>query len=79
MGPQAISSHRRGGLPLVFPDNDLDYIANFVNMTFEIGGRHEPNKVLQRALVRSGYAVIAYVLSTFNLHRPVGDNNPRRR
>ena len=32
------------------PRNDLDYIGNFVNMTFEIGGRHEPNPVLQRAL-----------------------------
>jgi citrate synthase len=41
--------HSRG-LPLVFPDNDLDYIGNFVNMTFSIGGRHKPNKVLQRAL-----------------------------
>jgi citrate synthase len=41
--------HSRG-LPIVFPDNDLDYIANFVNMTFSIGGRHKPNKVLQRAL-----------------------------
>jgi citrate synthase len=38
------------GLPYVLPRNDLDYIANFVNMTFEIGGRHEPNPVLQRAL-----------------------------
>jgi citrate synthase len=41
--------HSRG-LPYVLPRNDLDYIANFVNMTFEIGGRHEPNAVLQRAL-----------------------------
>src|SRR5689334_23605299 len=41
--------HSRG-LPYVFPRNDLDYISNFVNMTFEIGGRHEPNPVLQRAL-----------------------------
>jgi citrate synthase len=41
--------HSRG-LPFVFPDNDLDYIANFVNMTFSIGGRHKPNKVLQHAL-----------------------------
>jgi citrate synthase len=41
--------HSRG-LPIVFPDNDLEYIANFVNMTFSIGGRHKPNKVLQRAL-----------------------------
>jgi citrate synthase len=38
------------GLPYVFPRNDLGYIGNFVNMTFEIGGRHEPNPVLQRAL-----------------------------
>jgi citrate synthase len=41
--------HSRG-LPYEFPRNDLDYIGNFVNMTFSIGGRHEPNKVLQRAL-----------------------------
>ncbi len=38
------------GLPYVFPRNDLDYVGNFVNMTFEIGGRHEPNPVLQKAL-----------------------------
>jgi citrate synthase len=41
--------HSRG-LPYEFPRNDLGYIGNFVNMTFSIGGRHEPNKVLQRAL-----------------------------
>jgi citrate synthase len=41
--------HSRG-LPFVFPDNELDYIGNFVNMTFSMGGRHKPNKVLQRAL-----------------------------
>ncbi len=41
--------HSRG-LPFVFPDNDLDYVGNFVNMTFSIGGQHKPNKVLQRAL-----------------------------
>ena len=41
--------HSRG-LPYVFPRNDLGYIGNFVNMTFEIGGVHEPNPVLQRAL-----------------------------
>ncbi len=44
-----IFRHSRG-LPYVLPRNDLDYIANFVNMTFEIGGRHEANPVLQRAL-----------------------------
>ena len=41
--------HSRG-LPYVLPRNDLDYIPNFVNMTFEIGGRHEPNPVLEHAL-----------------------------
>ena len=41
--------HSRG-LPYVFPKNDLSYIGNFVNMTFAIGGVHEPNPVLQRAL-----------------------------
>jgi citrate synthase len=41
--------HSRG-LPFVFPDNDLEYIENFVNMTFSIGGKHKPNPVLQRAL-----------------------------
>ena len=41
--------HSRG-LPYEFPRNDLDYIGNFVNMTFSIGGQHEPNPVLQRAL-----------------------------
>ena len=41
--------HARG-LPYEFPRNDLDYIGNFVNMTFSIGGKHEPNPVLQRAL-----------------------------
>jgi citrate synthase len=41
--------HSRG-LPYVMPNNELDYIGNFVNMTFEIGGRHAANPVLQRAL-----------------------------
>jgi citrate synthase len=38
------------GLPYEFPDNDLEYIGNYVNMMFSIGGKHRPNKVLQRAL-----------------------------
>ena len=41
--------HARG-LPYEFPRNDLDYIGNYVNMTFSIGGQHRPNPVLQRAL-----------------------------
>jgi citrate synthase len=46
----AFSFRHSRGLPFVFPNNDLDYIGNFVNMTFSIGGLHKPNKVLQRAL-----------------------------
>ena len=41
--------HSRG-LPYEFPRNDLDYIGNYVNMMFSIGGKHEPNPILQRAL-----------------------------
>jgi citrate synthase len=44
-----IFRHSRG-LPYVLPRNDLGYIGNFVNMTFEIGGAYEPNPVLQHAL-----------------------------
>jgi len=44
-----IFRHSRG-LPYEFPRNDLDYIGNYVNMMFSIGGLHKPNKVLQRAL-----------------------------
>lgn len=44
-----IFRHSRG-LPYEFPNNDLDYIGNFVNMTFSIGGKHKANPVLQRAL-----------------------------
>ncbi len=41
--------HSRG-LPYEFPRNDLGYIGNYVNMTFNIGGQHSPNPVLQKAL-----------------------------
>ncbi len=38
------------GLPYVLPRNDLDYVENYVNMTFQIGGTFKPNPVLERAL-----------------------------
>jgi citrate synthase len=42
--------HHRG-LPYVYPDNELGYTANFLNMLFRIGTReHTPNPVLERAL-----------------------------
>jgi citrate synthase len=42
--------HHRG-LPAVYPENELSYTANFLNMLFRIGGRdYKPNPVLERAL-----------------------------
>ena len=42
--------HHRG-LPAVYPENELSYTANFLNMLFRIGGReYTPNPVLERAL-----------------------------
>jgi citrate synthase len=43
--------HRHSiGMPFVYPDGELSYSANFLSMMFSIGGKHEPNPVLQRAL-----------------------------
>jgi citrate synthase len=42
--------HHRG-LPFVYPENELSYTANFLNMLFRIGVRdYEPSPVLERAL-----------------------------
>lgn len=42
--------HHRG-LPRVYPENELSYTANFLNMLFRIGVReYKPNPVLERAL-----------------------------
>jgi citrate synthase len=42
--------HRRG-LPYVYPDNDLGYSGNFLNMMFKMTEvRYEPNPVLEKAL-----------------------------
>ncbi|MDP2481287.1 MAG: citrate synthase [Candidatus Palauibacterales bacterium] len=39
------------GLPFVYPDNDLSYAGNFLNMMFSIGEpKQPPNPVLQKAL-----------------------------
>ena len=39
------------GLPLIYPENELSYTANFLNMLFRIGVReYKPNPVLERAL-----------------------------
>ncbi len=42
--------HHRG-LPPVYPENELSYTANFLNMLFRIGTKeYKPNPVLERAL-----------------------------
>jgi citrate synthase len=43
--------HRHSvGMPYAYPDNDLSYCANFLQMMFKVGGRYEINPVLERAL-----------------------------
>jgi citrate synthase len=42
--------HRRG-LPVVYPDNDLSYSGNFLNMLFKMTEtKYEPNPVIEKAL-----------------------------
>src|SRR5258708_3451759 len=38
------------GLPYAYPDNDLSYCANFLQMMFKVGGHYPVNAVLERAL-----------------------------
>jgi citrate synthase len=42
--------HRRG-LPIVYPDNDLSYAGNFLNMMFKMTeAKYRPNPVVEKAL-----------------------------
>ncbi|MFW6031694.1 MAG: citrate synthase [Myxococcota bacterium] len=42
--------HRRG-LPVVYPDNDLSYAGNFLNMMFKMTEvKYEPNPIIEKAL-----------------------------
>ncbi len=38
------------GLPYAYPDNDLSYCGNFLQMMFRVGNRYDVNPVLERAL-----------------------------
>ncbi|HEX6737951.1 MAG TPA: citrate synthase [Vicinamibacteria bacterium] len=38
------------GLPYWYPDNDLSYCANFLQMMFKLGGRYRVHPVLEKAL-----------------------------
>src|SRR5262250_1845087 len=47
----AFAYRRTRGLPYIYPDNELSYTGNFLQMLFKIGERvFEPNPVLERAL-----------------------------
>jgi citrate synthase len=47
----AFAFRRHRGLPYVYPENELSYTANFLNMLFRIGVKeYRPNPVLERAL-----------------------------
>ncbi|HEY6187740.1 MAG TPA: citrate synthase [Pyrinomonadaceae bacterium] len=47
----AFSFRHRRGLPYAYPDNDLSYAGNFLNMMFKTTEvKYQPNPVLERAL-----------------------------
>jgi citrate synthase len=47
----AFTYRRTKGLPYVYPDNELSYTGNFLQMLFKMGERvYHPNPVLERAL-----------------------------
>ena len=47
----AYAYRHRQGLPYVYPDNDLSYTGNFLNMLWKMGElKYKPNPVLERAL-----------------------------
>jgi citrate synthase len=47
----AFAYRRTRGLPYVYPDNELSYTGNFLQMLFKMGERvYKPNPVLERAL-----------------------------
>ena len=47
----AYAYRKRMGLPYVYPDNDLSYTGNFLQMMFKMGeAKYQPHPVLERAL-----------------------------
>ena len=47
----AVAYRHHRGLPVVYPENELSYTANFLNMLFRIGVKeYTPSPVLERAL-----------------------------
>jgi citrate synthase len=46
----AFSYRHMMGLPYAYPDNDLSYCGNFLQMMFKMGGKYQVSPVLERAL-----------------------------
>jgi len=46
----AFAYRRSVGLPYTYPDNDLSYCGNFLQMMFKVSGKYRANPVLERAL-----------------------------
>ena len=46
----AMSYRFSQGLPFNYPDNELSYPANFLNMMWRVGGEYEVHPVLERAM-----------------------------
>jgi citrate synthase len=47
----AFAYRKRAGLPYVYPDNDLSYVGNFMQMLFKMAEvKYRPNPVIERAL-----------------------------
>jgi citrate synthase len=47
----AFSYRHSRGLPLVYPDNDLSYSGNFLNMLFKMSeAKYTPNPIIEKAL-----------------------------
>ncbi|HLA76691.1 MAG TPA: citrate synthase [Vicinamibacteria bacterium] len=46
----AFAYRHSAGLPIIYPDNDLTYCANFLQMMFKVASSYRVNPVLERAL-----------------------------
>jgi citrate synthase len=46
----AFAYRRSVGLPYTYPDNDLSYCGNFLQMMFKLSGKYSVNPVLEKAL-----------------------------
>ena len=47
----AFAYRKRAGMPYVYPDNDLSYVGNFMQMLFKMAEvKYRPNPVIERAL-----------------------------